>query len=1139
MRKQFLWIDPRGAGCYYPAAGNINASAGSRGTLAIWQWPLWGYDATEVFWRLEVNPTNYMRQWEGRSLRVCSDGATWTVGVPKTTSLWQWELLVYTWDFSVPGAGVLRAYWNGVEQGTAVTAADAPVGSPERLRLGPELGAVTREGHMIHSLAVWDDVMTGEQVTALHAEGARRRVRVSDGEGELTLLATFDGRYDADVAAGGGTFVAEGAADRYCLVDDGVRERGMRRFLLGRPRHDLSDDDRVPLGMPCPLTLRDGRNAYVADVNEVNYSQLDVLAGYTQDRRVGAGICSRPVVENDGLPGPGTYRQRLHLPNDGNPGGRHIRIGPVDYVHHPTRAVDVFDQWGSGRRFTVVEDAGNGPTSFKTDLDSRYGDGHWAGADVTFVGGNCEGRRLKAVAYNSETRVLELESGLAETPVAGSLVVVDHRSRLEGCRSWGSTTHGQRLPEMNMDAWLWEFHAGSRYFTELEWQCFAPNTASLLVPNFLRYERGRTALIDGAHHGAYDNSACYGKPSRWDDNTLYCKILLERIEVCGPQTYQVLKRNSQGVGPSFADNFMLIAPTQESTKVWRRRGVARRRTRPTKVTDPGSVRGDLRASGTWRSEVGSVPIPVLHDEQRGVVTALIVGVGADGVSRLGYIEGSWDEQTGRIRWEDEAAPAGRSNPFMALSDLRAGRERDGQLSTSWPDAVLKNADGKWCLVYGAQTSHPDHFMAYLLYGADDRWSFSREEHWWEGNPIAPVVGGPDRLAPECSGFGVWANRDADWKLFADYDTKDGGRRFWGIARGKSLNHRASNHAVDLRPLIGVRGSDLRSLKPLPHGNIISPLVGPLVHACNGAVLGQSDCLGLYTDTAIAFTSGVFCFVSEDGVHFQQFAHDGEWLPRSELPGEPTRLYPGKPFRLGDRRIYYYHAGSFMNFGWTRLEGEAWYELKEGDTEGFLETPLIVRPRDGWGDLELNVSPGGGRLAVEVLDGVTEEALPGFGADEFEGAGDSVCHMARWDGKRVAQADCGTIRLRFMFSRDDPADEAPKLYAWRLREPEAVIPPRARSLRVGGRVDPTGVVDPAPELSWEYEDAVGLEQTAYHVQVASTREGLEAGIGDVWDTGQVAGNAGAVRLSGGALESNKVYYWRVRVRNSEGVWSEEW
>lgn len=1139
MRKQFLWMDARGAGCHYAAAGSINASAGSKGTLALWQWPLWNHDIHDVFWRLEVNPANYMRQWEGRSLRVCSEGTMWTVSVPRSTSVWQWDLLVYTWDFSVPDGGELRVYWNGVEQGTAVTGASAPVGAPPQLTLGPELGGIGHGAHMIHSVAVWDEVMSGEQAAGLYAGGFRRRLRASDCAGELTLLATFNGRYDADVAGGDGSFGVDGAEDRYCLVDDGVRERGVRRFLLGRPRHDLSDDDRLPLGAVCPLTLRDGRDTHVVDVNEANYAQLQVLAGYTQDRRVGAGLGTAPVLEAHGIAAPATYRQRLHLPNDENPAGRHIRIGPVDYVHHPTGAGDVYDQWGSGRRFTVVEDAGNSTTSFKTDLDGRYEDGHWVGADVTFLGGNCEGRRLKAVAYSSETRVVELESGLVETPAAGSVGVVDARCRLEGCRSWGSTTHGQRLPEMNMDAWLWEFHAGSRYFTELEWQFFAPNHTSLLSPNFLRYERGRTALMDGAHHGAYDNSACYGKPSRWDDHTLHCKMLLERVEVHGPQTYQVLRRDAQGVGPSFADNFMVFAPTQESTKVWRLGGVERRRTRPTKVTDAGAVRGDLRAAGTWRNEVGSVPAPVLHDEQRGVVTALIVGIGVDGVSRLGYIEGRWDEQTGRIRWDDEPAPTGRSNPFMELLELRAGRERDGQLSAVWPDAVLRNTDGKWCLVYGAQTSHPDHFMTYLLYGAEDRWSFSREEHWWEGNPIAPVVGGPDRLAAECSGYGAWANRDADWKLFADEETRDGSRRFWGIARGKSLNHRARNYAVDFRPLIGVRGSDLRSLRPLPHGNIVSPLVGPLVHACSGAMLGQSDCLGLYTDTAVGFTSGVFCFVSEDGVHFQQFALDTEWLPRSELPGEPTRLYPGKPFRLGDKRIYYYHAGSFMNFGWVRLEGEAWYELREAETEGFLETPLIVRPEEGWGELELNVDSGGGRVTVEVLDGATDEALGGFGADEFDGVGNSVCEVARWGGKRVAQADCETIRLRFTLSRDDPADEAPRLYAWRLREPEAVAPPRARRLRVGGRADPTGVVDPAPELSWEYEDAAGLEQTAYHVQVASTREGLAAGIGDVWDSGQVAGGETAVRLSGATLESSKVYYWRVRVRNSEGVWSEAW
>jgi len=80
----------------------------------------------------------------------------------------------------------------------------------------------------LYWLAVWDEVMTAEQMAALYAEGRRYRVRGSEGPGNLTLLATFDNGYDADVAEGDGTFyTTEGVpADRYCLIDDGVRRLG-------------------------------------------------------------------------------------------------------------------------------------------------------------------------------------------------------------------------------------------------------------------------------------------------------------------------------------------------------------------------------------------------------------------------------------------------------------------------------------------------------------------------------------------------------------------------------------------------------------------------------------------------------------------------------------------------------------------------------------------------------------------------------------------------------------------------------------------------------------------------------------------------------------------------------------------------
>jgi len=89
------------------------------------------------------------------------------------------------------------------------------------------------------------------------------------------------------------------------------------------------------------------------------------------------------------------------------------------------------------------------------------------------------------------------------------------------------------------------------------------------------------------------------------------------------------------------------------------------------------------------------------------------------------------------------------------------------------------------------------------------------------------------------------------------------------------------------------------------------------------------------------------------------------------------------------------------------------------------------------------------------------------------------------------------------------------------------------------VSPVGITDPTPVFSWEYGDAGDAAQTAYHVIVASSKENLDAQVGDVWDSGVVESSEKSAVFEGDALASRSVYHWRVRVRNAEGVWSEAW
>ena len=101
---------------------------------------------------------------------------------------------------------------------------------------------------------------------------------------------------------------------------------------------------------------------------------------------------------------------------------------------------------------------------------------------------------------------------------------------------------------------------------------------------------------------------------------------------------------------------------------------------------------------------------------------------------------------------------------------------------------------------------------------------------------------------------------------------------------------------------------------------------------------------------------------------------------------------------------------------------------------------------------------------------------------------------------------------------------------------------ANSLRCEYATNPLGVDEPNPRLSWRLEsDHRGTLQTAYHIQVAMSREDLEAETDLRWDTGEVASDRSTqVAYRGAVLLSFECLWWRVRVRDNHGeqsAWSE--
>jgi alpha-L-rhamnosidase len=92
-----------------------------------------------------------------------------------------------------------------------------------------------------------------------------------------------------------------------------------------------------------------------------------------------------------------------------------------------------------------------------------------------------------------------------------------------------------------------------------------------------------------------------------------------------------------------------------------------------------------------------------------------------------------------------------------------------------------------------------------------------------------------------------------------------------------------------------------------------------------------------------------------------------------------------------------------------------------------------------------------------------------------------------------------------------------------------------NLRCEYRVDPLGIDETAPRLSWQLSSQRrGQAQTACQVLVARSLETLARDKGDLWDTGRIAGgNSICLVYHGSPLVSRQLCFWKVRVWDKEG------
>jgi alpha-L-rhamnosidase len=115
----------------------------------------------------------------------------------------------------------------------------------------------------------------------------------------------------------------------------------------------------------------------------------------------------------------------------------------------------------------------------------------------------------------------------------------------------------------------------------------------------------------------------------------------------------------------------------------------------------------------------------------------------------------------------------------------------------------------------------------------------------------------------------------------------------------------------------------------------------------------------------------------------------------------------------------------------------------------------------------------------------------------------------------------------------------------LEGSELTLP--ARSQTVGSAVgspkglvcesltEPMGMDAAHPRLSWKLTDnRRGARQTAYEIQVASSKAKLAGGQADVWESGKVESGASLnIPYAGPGLAASRRYYWRVQAWDQDG------
>lgn len=1095
-RPQMLYLGNEGQ-LSYAAMGNVEMGAGQKGTLSLWYHPA-ALEPRNSMVSLEVDANNRLllrRYMQTYIWRVYSGGSYRQIQT--TSGTVAWRHVVATWDFSGgAGAGVIRLYLDGVEvPESPVTTATAPVGPAGVIRLGPLVGNTYKQDMAVYDqLTIWNDVMSAGQVAALYAEGRLHLPAETDGSGRMLFQASWDGQYDATVAQGAGTVTVECAADEYCRLDVGSRQVGRRfSYHLGRPRHDGSEDDRVPLY----AVLVRSTYGTVTATNEDEWARLDIATSGTS-HPVGVSLAPWLPAPTE----PTVVRVALHLDPSTTPHNVAIGVGAVSYIH------------GNGRRFVCGSSCTKSKLYSDTLTDAT---GYWAGAEVSVITGPSTGQKLRALTNSSAEKSLTLAGELSDAPPAGAIAIVEFPRRIQPFQSWG--------PQYRLECDLTQNSSGYKRFTAIE--CAIGGTQG-----YTCVDNGR---IQTYPERLYRESIFFGKRESGVVTDWSCTMWIEQLEMGGPTKYQSTD--------ALDDIFMVRDPDSgDSTKVWRKWSVRRLTRAPEQYPDPAAVQAELVAPGTWRESIVRFPSWMEYDPVNDCLWAPVLAADGAGVQRVGYIIGKWNDSKGRVEWSDDPDPR---NPIFALEELEAvlGSWGSPYNTFGFINGVFKLADGTWAMTFNAGMGTPDGMVACALTGAPDKYSFDPAVHFHpEDNPLTPFQGGRDKVVPEGGGIGYFANRDCEHRFVENRWAKDNSRRFWGYARTKTELHIGDMyHLQPARPLSCVVTGDFKNLRNVPWRH--HPLVPyyAFFHYPHPEWYSAST-VGIVVDDGGVSQSNVSLYASDDGFNFQVPLEQAV-IQRGTAPFYGVYMAPDcSPVQLGKRRIYWYRNGKTgldFNMATIRMDGETLYALEEGKTEGKLETCELRRPAEGWHELKLNVDPKEGSVQVAVLDSATGRPVPGYELSACDAIGEGITQRVTWRGAGLSEIALQAIKLQFRLTRPTAASASPELYAWRILPPSSTERPWCSQPKVEGLHNPTKVANPSPEMTWSYRDPGGKKQTAFQVLVASSLELLNENVGDMWDSGVVYSGESKVRYGGSPLASERTYFWKVRVRNSEGVWSEEW